>query len=103
MLYVRQMLDGGLLPLLPGGRPRGWAHGLLLRVLRPDRPAAAKAGVYAEKTEVMCGKLGPGKPADHKAFRGRFWGGPYVSMSRPRFVKMLSTSIPAASGHFVQR
>lgn len=33
----------------------------------------------------MCGKLGPGKPADHKAFRGRFWGGPYVSMAYPRF------------------
>ena len=40
----------------------------------------------------MCGKLGPGKPADYKAFRGRFWGGPYVSMPRPHFSKMLSTS-----------
>ena len=60
--------------------------------LRPDRPAAAKARVYAEKAEVMCGKLGPGKPADYKAFRGRFGGGPYVSMPRPHFSKMLSTS-----------
>lgn len=80
------------LPHLRRGCPRGWAHGLLLRGLRPDRPAAAKAGVYAEKAEVMCGKLGPGKPADHKAFRGRFWGGPYVSLAYPRFSQMLSTS-----------
>ena len=84
-------LDAAL-PHLRRGCPRGWAHGLLLRGLRPDRPAAAKARVYAEKAEVMCGKLGPGKPADYKAFRGRFGGGPYVSMPRPHFSKMLSTS-----------
>ena len=66
--------------------------------------SCARIALRRQKREyMMCGKLGPGKPADHKAFRGRFWGGPYVSMSRPRFVKMLSTSIPAASGHFVQR
>lgn len=80
------------LPGLRWGRPCGWAAGLLLRGLRPDRPAAAKAGVYAEKAEVMCGKLGPGKPADYKAFRGRFGGRLYVSMARPHFSKMLSTS-----------
>ena len=42
----------------------------------PDRPAAAKAGVYAKKTEVMCGKLGPGKRPYYKALRGRFRGRP---------------------------
>ena len=83
--------------------PRRWAHGLLLRVLCPDCPAAAKAGLYAEKAEVMCGKLGPGKPACIKAFRGPFGGGPYLSMACPCFAQMLSTSTPAASGHFVQR
>ena len=61
-------------------------------VLRPDRPAAAKAGLYAEKAEVMCGKLDPGKPACIKAFRGRFWGRPYLSMAYPWFAQMLSTS-----------
>ena len=44
------------LPRLRGAVPRRWAHGLLLRVLCPDCPAAAKAGLYAEKAEVMCGK-----------------------------------------------
>ena len=92
-----------LLPHLRRGRPRRWAHGLLLRVLCPDCPAAAKAGLYAEKAEVMCGKLGPGKPACIKAFRGPFGGGPYLSMACPCFTQMLSTSTPAASGHFVQR
>ena len=65
---------------------------LLLRGLRPDRPAAAKAGLYAEKAEGMCGKLGPGKPADYKVFRGCFGGGPYLSMACPCFAEMLSTS-----------
>ncbi|OUQ17135.1 hypothetical protein B5E82_11845 [Lachnoclostridium sp. An138] len=51
----------------------------------------------------MCGKLGPGKPACIKAFRGHFWGGPYLSMAYLWFAQMLSTSIPATSGHFVQR
>ncbi len=51
-----------------------------------------KRELYAEKAEVMCGKLGPGKPADHKAFRGRFWGGPYAFYGLPPFCQMLSTS-----------
>ena len=58
---------------------------------------------HAEKAEVMCGKLGSGKPACIKAFRGPFGGGPYLSMACPYFAQMLSTSTPAASGHFVQR
>ena len=80
------------LPGLRRGRPCRWAAVLLLRGLRPDRPAAAKAGLYAEKAEGMCGKLGPGKPADYKVFRGCFGGGPYLSMACPCFAEMLSTS-----------
>ncbi|RHP83694.1 hypothetical protein DXA36_24885 [Eisenbergiella sp. OF01-20] len=51
----------------------------------------------------MCGKLGPGNPTCIKAFRGPFGGGLYLSMAYLCFAQMLSTSIPAASGHFVQR
>ena len=101
--YCRPQAGFQDLPGLWRGRPCGWAHGLLLRVLCPDCPAAAKAGLYAEKAEVMCGKLGPGKPAWFKAFRGPFGGGAYLSMACPCFAQMLSTSTPAASGHFVQR
>ena len=54
-----------------------------------------KRDYMRKKTEVMCGKLGPGKTACIKAFRGRFWGRPYLSMAYPWFAQMLSTSIPA--------
>ena len=85
------------------GRPCGWAHGLLLRVLCPDCPAAAKAGLYAEKTEVMCGKLGPGKPRLYQGFPGPFWRWAVSFYGLPLFYSNAFHIYPAASGHFVQR
>ena len=84
VLYAQQMLDGGLLPLFPGGRTakrsgsggfpiqrgRGARHttlsrlrqalstrrqdALLLGGLFPRRPAAAAAGIHEEKAGLNC-------------------------------------------------
>ena len=88
MLYAGEVLDGGLLPLLPGGRltaepgaggrPQyrgarpgnpalpgmraalspGRAAALLLRGLLPGRKAEKTAGIYAEIPGVMREHLG---------------------------------------------
>ena len=113
VLYADKMLDGGPVPLLPGGRPAprsgagggdhrrrpapgfqdlprlrrgrspGRAAGVLLPAVRPRRPPETKAGTHEEKTGLDCGQLGPVKPAWQKVFRGPFRGGPYLSTSRP--------------------
>ena len=121
VLYAREVLDGGLLPLLPGGRhaaepgaggrpvhpgagpgnpalPRLWAArspgraaALLLRGLRLRRTPKTEAGLYAETAGLVSGKLGPRKPACIKALLGPFRGGAYHFTSCPFFPLILST------------
>ena len=47
---------------------------------------------YMRKKRGWALQLGPRNPADYKAFRGRFWGGPCVSTACPCLARMLSTS-----------
>ena len=76
----------------------------------PDRRQAYCSAACAKKAHRrqqrdICGKSGagaltirPSKPADYKAFRGRFWGRPYVSTACPCLARMLSTSRRCYSG-----
>ena len=65
----------------------------------PDRrqaycsAACAKKAHRRQQREYMRKKRGWGvdKPADYKAFGGRFWGRPYVSTACPCLARMLST------------
>ena len=130
VLYAGEVLDGGLLPLLPGGRPAaepgaggrpvrpgagpgnpalprlraarppGRAAALLLRGLRPRRAPGTEAGLYAEKAGLVSGKLGPLKPACIKALPGPFRGGAYHFTSCPCFPLILSTFHTLRGGYY---
>ena len=130
VLYAGEVLDFGLLPLLPGvrppsepgaggrpvrpgaspgnpallclraARPPGRAAALLLRDLRPRRAPGTKAGLYAEKAGLVSGKLGPLKPACIKALPGPFRGGAYHFTSCPCFRLILSTFYSLRGGYY---
>lgn len=113
MLYAGEVLDGGLLQILPGGRPAaepgaggradrwpgprpaalcrlraglcaGGQKGVLFGGLRRDCAEKTPARLYAETAAGLLA-FAAEKPACIKAFRARFIGGRYVSMSGPHF------------------
>ena len=79
-----------VLPLDPAPLPR---IGGRLTARRPvqRKPTAANSGNICGKSGAGALTIRPSKPADYKAFRGRFWGRPYVSTACPCLVRMLST------------
>ena len=62
------------------------------------KPTAANSGNICGKSGAGALTIRPSKPADYKAFRGRFWGGPCVSTACPCLARMLSTSRRCYSG-----
>jgi len=130
VLYAGEVLDFGLLPLLPGGcpaaepgaggrpvqpganpgnpalpclraaRPPGRAAALLLRGLRPRRTSGTEAGLYAKTAGLVSGKLDPLKPACIKALPGPFRGGAYHFTSCPCFPLILSTFHTLRGGYY---
>ena len=62
------------------------------------KPTAANSGNICGKSGAGALTIRPSKPADYKAFRGRFWGRPYVSTACPCLARMLSTSRRCYSG-----
>ena len=104
VLYAEEVLDGSLLPLLPGVRPAaepgaggrpvlpgagpgnptlprlraahspGRAAALLLRGLRPHRAPGTEAGVYAETAGAGEWKIRPPETRLYQGFAGAIWG-----------------------------